>query len=134
MRRIDTFFIILASFCMLAGVVMGVGMGIAHDFRLAPVHAHLNLVGWTSLALFGLVYKAYPALAQSRAALVQAILSGPSAVLFPAGIYVSVTYGHPALAIAAALAWLAGAALFAANLVLVLWLRPLPRPRLAPAE
>lgn len=133
MRRIDLLFLTLASLCMVAGVAMGVAMGAAHDFRFAPVHAHLNLVGWTSLALFGLVYKAYPALAGSRLALVQAALSAPSAVLFPLGIYVSIAHDRPGLAIAAAIVWLAGAALFAGLLVRTFWF-PLPRPRLQPAE
>ncbi len=69
MRRIDLYFLILAALCLITGVMMGIGMGIAHDFQFAPVHAHLNLLGWTSLALFGLTYKVYPALAQSRLAL-----------------------------------------------------------------
>jgi cbb3-type cytochrome oxidase subunit 1 len=43
-------------------------MGIAHDFTLAPVHAHSNLVGWVSLALFGAIYRAFPELAVSRLA------------------------------------------------------------------
>ena len=54
MRRIDLYFLILAALCLITGVVMGIGMGIAHDLQFAPVHAHLNLLGWTSLALFGL--------------------------------------------------------------------------------
>lgn len=133
MRRIDLLFLTLASLCMVVGVAMGVAMGAAHDFRFAPVHAHLNLVGWTSLALFGLVYKAYPALAQSRLAAVQAALSAPSAVLFPLGIYVSIAHDQPGLAVAAALVWLAGAALFAGLLVRMCWF-PLARRRLIPAE
>jgi hypothetical protein len=36
-----------AAACMVAGTTMG----ITHDFALAPGHAHLNLLGWASLAL-----------------------------------------------------------------------------------
>jgi len=119
MRRIDTSFLLLAALCLVVGVVMGIAMGIAHAFQLAPVHAHFNLVGWASLALFGLVYKAYPALAQSRLALAHFWLSGPTALLFPIGIYLAMTYEFLPLAVGASLLWLAGAMLFFANLVRV---------------
>jgi hypothetical protein len=116
MPRIDLVFLLLASLCLVVGVSLGIGMGIAHDFTYGPVHAHLNLLGWTSLALFGLVYRAYPELARTRLALAHLFASGTSAVLFPAGIYVSIAYGRPALAIGAALVWLLGAVLFVVTL------------------
>lgn len=42
------------------GVLLGLIMGIIHDFRLTSVHAHINLLGWISMALFGLIYHFYP--------------------------------------------------------------------------
>ena len=68
MRRIDIYFLLLAAMSLVAGVVLGIWMGITHDFRFMPVHAHLNLLGWASQALFGLVYRAYPSLARARLA------------------------------------------------------------------
>jgi hypothetical protein len=44
-------------------MIWGIQMGMAGDLTLAPAHAHLNLVGWTSLALMGGFY----ALAGDRA-------------------------------------------------------------------
>src|SRR5215210_8157456 len=117
MRRIDLYFLILAALCLITGVVLGIGMGIAHDFQFSPVHAHLNLLGWASLALFGLTYRAYPMLANSRIALIHLAVSGVSALMFPAGIYFSVAHGAPGLAIGASLLWFVGAVLFFANLV-----------------
>ena len=38
------------------GVAMGVAMGVTHRFEYAPVHAHINLLGWVSLGLFALIY------------------------------------------------------------------------------
>ena len=117
MRRIDIYFLVLAALCLIVGVSMGIAMGIAHDFQFAPVHAHLNLLGWTSLALFGLTYKAYPTLAESRLALVNFMFSAPSAVVFPVGIYISIAHGFPGIAIAAACTWFVGVILFTTNLV-----------------
>ena len=50
----------------------------------SSVHTHINLVGWASLALFGVIYRLYPELAASRLALVHFWLSAPSAAVFPA--------------------------------------------------
>lgn len=36
-----------------------------------PAHAHLNLLGWVSLFLFGIFYRLHPSLEVSRTALMQ---------------------------------------------------------------
>ena len=35
------------------GVALGIYMGGSNDHTLRPVHAHLNLLGWASMALIG---------------------------------------------------------------------------------
>jgi hypothetical protein len=45
---------------LLIGVWMGLIMGITQQFQFAPVHAHVNLLGWVSLGVIGLIYRAYP--------------------------------------------------------------------------
>lgn len=35
------------------GVALGIYMGASNDHTLRPVHAHLNLLGWASMALIG---------------------------------------------------------------------------------
>jgi cbb3-type cytochrome oxidase subunit 1 len=50
------------------GICLGLVMGASHEFTLAPVHAHLNLLGFATLTLAGLVYRAYPAAADTRLA------------------------------------------------------------------
>jgi hypothetical protein len=117
MSRLPLYFVIAAAACLVAGVALGIGMGIAHDFQLSPVHAHTNLVGWTSLALMGLTLRAWPELAAGRLAAAQLVISGGSALAFPPGIYLAVMHQAPGLAIAAGMVWLAGAVLFLARLV-----------------
>jgi hypothetical protein len=41
----------------LSGMGLGIAMGVGQDFSLAPVHAHLNLLGWVTMALYGLYYR-----------------------------------------------------------------------------
>ena len=56
---------------VLAGMVWGLQMGISHDHSAFPAHAHLNLLGFVSLFLFGFYYRMHPFLDRSRVALVQ---------------------------------------------------------------
>lgn len=135
MSRLPLLFLVSAAACLLCGVLLGIGMGMAHDFQLAPVHAHINLLGWTSLALMGLTMRAWPELAEGRLAIAQFALSAGSAALFPAGIYLSIAQEQPALAILAAFVWLAGVILFLGRLVaLILAPARRPAPALLPAE
>jgi hypothetical protein len=120
MKRIDIYFLLFATILLMVGAVLGIVMGSSEDFRLTPVHAHLNLAGWASLALFGLVYRAYPELAQNRLALFHFILSASSAVLLPVGIGLAVLRNQPALAIAASLLWVAGVLVFFVQLLSLL--------------
>jgi cbb3-type cytochrome oxidase subunit 1 len=53
---------------LMLGVVMGVAMGVTHRFEYAPVHAHINLLGWVSLGLFALIYHMLPQAAMTRLA------------------------------------------------------------------
>lgn len=119
-NRIDLQFILLGTLMLIAGVLLGIGMGIKEDFTLVPVHAHTNLVGWASLMLFGLTYRAYPALAERKLAKVHFYVSAPAAVLFPIGIGLALLKQQPALAIAASLLWLVGVVIFLVQVVSLL--------------
>lgn len=54
-------------------VTVGAAMAASptHDFRLMPVHAHLNLLGWVSMGLIGLLHLRFPALGEGKLAAVQ---------------------------------------------------------------
>ena len=41
-------------------------MGASENFTLRPVHAHINLLGWATMALAGLVYSIFPQAGASR--------------------------------------------------------------------
>jgi cbb3-type cytochrome oxidase subunit 1 len=46
----------IAAVYMVMGLVMGLWMSIATDFILSPVHAHITLLGWVTMAITGIVY------------------------------------------------------------------------------
>jgi peptidoglycan/LPS O-acetylase OafA/YrhL len=56
---------------VVAGMVWGIVMAISQDHAAMPAHAHLNLLGWVSLFLFGIYYHLHPTIDRSRTALVQ---------------------------------------------------------------
>ncbi|WP_419880805.1 cbb3-type cytochrome c oxidase subunit I [Peribacillus sp. B-H-3] len=61
-------FLKISVIYFLIGIGFGMFMSISHKFQYAPSHAHINLLGWTSLALSGLIYALYPALAEKKLA------------------------------------------------------------------
>ena len=120
MKRVDVYFLLLATVLLICGALLGIVMGARQDFQLTPVHAHLNLAGWASLALFGLTYRAYPELAATALARFHFIVSGTASVLLPIGIGLAVLRNAPALAIFAAILWLLGVLMFLAQLLRLL--------------
>ena len=112
MPRIGLWFILLAGLCLTVGVYLGMWMGVNKDFTLAPVHAHLNLLGWASLALFGLTYGVYPEIGRTRLAATHFALAAPSAMLFPYAIYRAMMLDDPSLSKVAAPMWFLGVLLF----------------------
>jgi FtsH-binding integral membrane protein len=53
------------------GMAWGIVMAVSQDHSTMPAHAHLNLLGWVSLFLFGIFYHLHPAIDRSRVALTQ---------------------------------------------------------------
>ncbi len=60
----------LAVVYLMIGISLGIAMGASENFLLRPVHAHLNLLGWATLALAGLIYSVFPDAAKSRLAVI----------------------------------------------------------------
>ena len=58
----------IAVLYFVAAALLGIVMGIAGDHTLFPVHAHLNLLGWVSMAIFSLIYRQYPQLTATKLA------------------------------------------------------------------
>lgn len=76
------------------GMVWGIVMAISEDHSAMPAHAHLNLLGWVSLFLFGIFYHLHPAIDRSRAAIVQVIVWIAATIVLTIGVGLVHT-GHP---------------------------------------
>jgi hypothetical protein len=56
MPRVSAAFFALAVVYLLLGMSWGMHMGGSEDFTMMPAHAHLNLLGWVTMALYGTFY------------------------------------------------------------------------------
>lgn len=56
MPRVSAAFFAFGALCLLTGMTMGMQMGGSQDFTLMPAHAHLNLLGWVTMSLYGTFY------------------------------------------------------------------------------
>ncbi|WP_332631871.1 cytochrome-c oxidase [Halalkalibacter flavus] len=53
-------FIKISVIYFVIGVVLGYYMSVAHAYNLTGVHVHINLLGWTSMTLAGILYTLFP--------------------------------------------------------------------------
>ena len=132
--RIAYFCFIAAAIAALCGMSLGVYMGIIRDFTLTAVHAHINLLGWVTLALYGLYHRGVTR-AGNRLAWVQVSMAA-AAVPVMTGALAGYILTHaaafvPLVFLGSALA-LAGMALFLA-VVLADMRAPAPQLRLRAA-
>jgi hypothetical protein len=87
-----------AALCVLVGMLWGIQMAISGDHLLASAHAHLNLVGWVTLALFGVYYRLTPAACKSRVARVHACIAILGVAVMVPGIAMVIQGGPPLMA------------------------------------
>lgn len=55
----------IAVIYILIGMLVGLYMGATAKLQYIPIHTHLNLLGWATLALVGIVYHLFPRMAAS---------------------------------------------------------------------
>jgi hypothetical protein len=110
----------LAVLYLILGISLGIAMGASQNFTLRPVHAHINLLGWTTMALAGLIYSVFPQAGASRLARLHFWLLN-LALPVMMGALSMLLLGHVAVAPVLAIAEIIGAlaiVAFAANLFL----------------
>ena len=60
--RIGVLLLKMAVIYLSLGLFLGLGMAISGQFQLRAVHTHINLLGWVTLAIAGMVYCLFPRL------------------------------------------------------------------------
>ncbi len=88
---------------VLVGMLLGISMAILQDHSAMPAHAHLNLLGWVSLFLFGIFFHLHPVIDRSRAARVQVWIWTFATIVLTIGvglIHTGYEIGDPIAAVA----------------------------------
>jgi hypothetical protein len=126
MKGIGLLFFASGAAYGLCGMLLGLWMGGNQDFTLAPAHAHLNLLGFVTMALVGIFYHLTPAAAERGIAKVHFGLATAGLWVMVPGIGIAVTGGGEALAIIGSILTASAMLVFLGTIVLTLT-RPLPR-------
>lgn len=71
MPKLSRLYFKTAILFLIAGIVIGIAMSISGKHNVTGAHAHANLLGWVTMAIFGVYYALAPAKADSRLAMIQ---------------------------------------------------------------
>lgn len=117
MRDPAALFFTAAALCATAGMIWGIQMAISGDHLLASAHAHLNLVGWVTLALIGLYYRLTPTANATRLAKAHAACALLGVAVMIPGIATVIQGGTPAIAACGAVLSLASMLIFVTTIL-----------------
>jgi hypothetical protein len=91
MPRVSAAFFLVAALLLLGGMLLGEHMGSHEDFTLAPLHAHINLLGWVTLALYGTFYALTKDTYSPRMAWINFVLSAAGILVMIPFLYLVLT-------------------------------------------
>jgi peptidoglycan/LPS O-acetylase OafA/YrhL len=102
---------------LIVGVAAGLQMAISGNHNVIGAHAHINLLGWVTSALFGAYYALNPVKAERRLAVIQYGAYTTGVVVLTVSLYFMLLLANPSLeplVAIASLVVLTGVILFAA--------------------
>jgi hypothetical protein len=126
MRGFARAFFVSALIYGLAGLLLGLDMGIRHDHAELPTHAHIMVVGWVSFAIFAFFYDRFGHAVPPLLASLHFWLAQVSLVILVLGLWL-IYAGHAEfdpLAAVGSIGYLASFAVFAVGAFIAM--RPPP--------
>jgi hypothetical protein len=115
MPGISRYYFAMAIIYLMIGIGVGLHMSIAQDHSAVGAHAHINLLGWVTSALFGGYYALNPAKAAGWLPRIQCFAYSIGLIVMLPALYLMLT-GTPGVEPAVAMGSMAvalGVALFA---------------------
>ncbi|WP_256761061.1 hypothetical protein [Cohnella sp. WQ 127256] len=76
----------IAAIYALIGALIGSDMAGREDYSIIPVHAHILVVGWLTLFVYGIFYYVFKEISMKRTAKLQALTSLIGGGLMPLGM------------------------------------------------
>lgn len=86
MKGVALWFFATGTVAVTLGMIWGIQMSASSNHTLSGAHAHLNLVGWATMALIGLYYHVTPAAAEKALARVHYLVALAGLVILIPGI------------------------------------------------
>ena len=87
MPQVSQLFFSTAIAFLIVGIGVGLQMAITDDHSVYPAHAHINLLGWVTSAIFGGYYALNPAKAQQKVAMIHFWVYTLGVVLLTPALY-----------------------------------------------
>ncbi len=130
MPRISEYYFRSAILFLIVGISIGIHMSISQNHNVIGAHAHINLLGWVTSALFGGYYALNPAKAAGRLPMIQYAVFTLGVIVMGGSLYLLLagnTAVEPIVA-ASSLITFAGVLLFA----WIVWMPTGAGSRMAP--
>ncbi len=99
MQSVPRLFFATAALFVLVGMSWGIHMAASGDHTLAPAHAHLNLIGFVVMSVYGTYYALVPKAAASKLCLFHYGLTVVTILVFVPGIVIAISGESEILAI-----------------------------------
>lgn len=96
MPQLAQLFFKTAIVFLIVGILMGLQMAISGNHAVIGAHAHANLLGWVTMAIFGIYYALNPAKAATRLAMIHYGVYTLGVVVLIAALY-AMLMGNPQL-------------------------------------
>jgi cbb3-type cytochrome oxidase subunit 1 len=115
MPRISEYFFRAAILFLIVGISIGIMMSISRTHNVIGAHAHINLLGWVTSALFGGYYALNPAKAAGRLPMIHFVVYTTGVALMGVSLYLLLsgnTAMEPIVAVSSLITF-AGVLLFA---------------------
>lgn len=90
-------FIRISVLYFVVGVLLGLYMSMTYNFSFTGVHAHVNLLGWTSMTLAGILYVLFPKAGRSILGKIHFILHNIGLLIMMVALFTLVQTGNEAL-------------------------------------
>ncbi|HEV7345874.1 MAG TPA: hypothetical protein VGN60_09630 [Devosia sp.] len=87
MPRISEYYFRAAILFLIVGIAIGIHMSISQNHNVIGAHAHINLLGWVTSALFGGYFALNPAKAAGRLPMIQFAVYTAGVALMGGSLY-----------------------------------------------
>ena len=87
MPKVSNYFFRSAILFLIAGIGLGINMSITQNHDVIGAHAHINLLGWVTSAIFGGYYALNPAKAAGRLPMVQYVVYTLGVIVMGVSLY-----------------------------------------------